>query len=110
MKYHIFAGCLATTLAASITVQGAQMSIPTTVVNGSDVFSGPSFTVSGNFGLSDFVYVEGVGTVDLAAGQFTANAAGVITARRRPIPAGTSGKPARRLPALPCPACLTPRC
>jgi hypothetical protein len=97
MKYHIFAGCIAATLAASITAQGAQMSIPTTVVNGTAVFSGPSFTVSGNFGLSDFVYVEGVGTVDLAAGQFTANAAGVITA---PPTANTGGHPGQTSPAL----------
>jgi hypothetical protein len=97
MKYYIFAGCIAATLAASITAQGAQMSIPTTVVNGTDVFSGPSFTVSGNFGLSDFVSVESIGTVDLAAGGFTANAAGVITA---PPTTNTGNHPGDTSPAL----------
>jgi PEP-CTERM motif len=52
--------------------------IPTTVVSGTSVFSGPTFTVSGNYGLNDIFSVEANGTVDLASGDFTANAAGVI--------------------------------
>src|SRR5205823_4354003 len=70
----------AATLTVGVTAYGLQMNIPITVVNGIDVFSGPSFTVSGNFGLSDFISVEAIGTVDLNFGNFTANAAGVITA------------------------------
>jgi hypothetical protein len=52
--------------------------IPTTVISGTSVFSGPTFTVSGNYGLNDTVSIEANGTVDLASGDFTANAAGVI--------------------------------
>src|SRR5246127_4578065 len=88
----------AATLAAIATAHGVQMSIPTTVVNGTDVFSGPTFAVSGNFGLTDFVNVEAIGTVDLASGAFTANAAGVITA---PATTNTGAHPGETSPANP---------
>jgi hypothetical protein len=52
--------------------------IPTMVISGTSVFSGPSFTVSGNYGVNDIIYIEGTGTVDLNFGNYTANAAGVI--------------------------------
>jgi PEP-CTERM motif len=58
--------------------QAAPFVIPTTVISGTDVFSGPTFTVSGNYGLNDIFSIEANGTVDLASGDFTANAAGVI--------------------------------
>jgi hypothetical protein len=88
----------AATLAAMVTAHGVQMSIPTTVVNGTDVFSGPTFSVSGNFGLTDFVNVEAIGTVDLASGAFTANAAGVITA---PATTNTGAHAGQTSPANP---------
>jgi PEP-CTERM motif len=47
-------------------------------VNGTDVFSGPSFVVAGNFGDTDTLSLRADGLVDLASGSFTANAAGVI--------------------------------
>ncbi|GCL44808.1 PEP-CTERM sorting domain-containing protein [Microcystis aeruginosa] len=59
-------------------VQAAQLIIPNTTVLGNNVFSGPSFTVSQNFSASDTLSVNVSGTVDIANGQFTANAAGVI--------------------------------
>jgi hypothetical protein len=58
--------------------QAVPFVIPTTVISGTSVFSGPSFTVSGNYGLNDIVSIEASGTVDLDFGNFTANAAGVI--------------------------------
>ena len=59
-------------------VQAAQLIIPNTTVLGTNVFSGPTFTVSQNFLPSDTLSVNVSGTVDLFFGQFTANAAGVI--------------------------------
>jgi hypothetical protein len=61
-------------------VQGGTLIIPTTALQGTDVASGPSFTVSGNFGANDVVSVRGVGVVDVATGEFTVNVAGVIVA------------------------------
>ncbi len=58
--------------------QAAVLSIPDTTVSATDVFSGPSFTVSGSFGSSDIVNVRGIGTIDLDYGDFTADAAGII--------------------------------
>ena len=98
MKKIVLLGCAAATLAVAVTAYGLQMNIPTTVVNGIDVFSGPSFTVSGNFGLGDFISVEAIGTVDLNFGNFTANAAGVITA---PPVTNTGNNPGQTAPALP---------
>ena len=98
MKKIVLLGCSAATLAVAVTAYGLQMNIPTTVENGIDVFSGPSFTVSGNFGLSDFISVEAIGTVDLNFGNFTANAAGVITA---PPVTNTGNNPGQTAPALP---------
>ena len=59
-------------------VQAAQLIIPNTTVLGTNVFSGPTFTVSQNFLPSDTLSVNVSGTVDLFFGEFTANAAGVI--------------------------------
>ncbi|TRU41594.1 MAG: PEP-CTERM sorting domain-containing protein [Microcystis aeruginosa Ma_QC_Ca_00000000_S207] len=59
-------------------VQAAQLIIPNTTVLGTDVFSGPTFTVSQNFLPSDTLSVNVSGTVDLFNGEFTTNAAGVI--------------------------------
>ncbi len=62
----------------SVPAFAASVTVPNTIVLGTNVFSGPSFVVSGNFGPSDTISLTAVGTVDLASGQFTANAAGVI--------------------------------
>jgi hypothetical protein len=80
MKIPCFVFTIAAALALALTAHAAELIIPSTTVLGTEVFSGPSFTVSGNFGVTDFVSVEATGTVDLASGLFTANAAGVITA------------------------------
>src|SRR5437773_10072010 len=98
MKKIVLLGCAAATLAVAVTAYGLQMNIPTTVVNGIDVFSGPSFTVSGNFGLGDFISVDAIGTVDLNLGNFTPNAAGVITA---PPLSNTGDNPGQTAPAPP---------
>ena len=58
--------------------QAAQLIIPNTTVLGTNVLLGPSFTVSQNFSPLDTLSVNVSGTVDIANGQFTANAAGVI--------------------------------
>lgn len=97
MKKLPFLLPVAVALAVGITASGAQLDIPTTTINGTDVFSGPSFTVSGDFALTDFISVEAVGTVDLSFGSFTANAAGVITA---PPITNTGASPGQTSPAL----------
>lgn len=59
----------------------AMLTIPAPItVAGTDVFSGPTFVVAGSFAASDTLNVTASGTVDLASGLFTANAAGVIVA------------------------------
>ena len=64
------------------TASADTLTIPTdiTVFGKTDVFSGPSFVVSGAFGATDWFALTADGTVDLASGRFTANAAGVIVA------------------------------
>ncbi len=52
--------------------------IPDAVVSSTDNFTGPSFTVSGNYTATDIVNVAGIGTIDLSYGNYTANAAGVV--------------------------------
>jgi hypothetical protein len=98
MKKLTLIGCLAAILASGATGHAIQMVIPTTVVSGVNVFSGPSFTVSGNYGLNDFVWIEAIGTVDLNVGNYTANAAGVIVA---PPTTNTGNNPGQTSPALP---------
>ena len=98
MKTACFILSAAVVLSLDVTARGAnQLDVPNTTINGTDVFSGPSFTVSGNFGLTDFISVEATGTVDLANGAFTANAAGVITA---PPLTNTGNTPGQTAPAL----------
>ena len=58
--------------------RGSVLVIPDTTIFGVDVFIGPSFVVSGNFGANDVINARGTGAVDLADGEFTANVAGVI--------------------------------
>ena len=65
-------------------VQAAQLIIPNTTVLGTDVFSGPTFTVSQNFLPSDTLSVNVSGTVDIWSGTLTMNAAGIITQTTQP--------------------------
>jgi hypothetical protein len=59
----------------------ATLTIPSAMtVLGTNVFVGPTFMVPGAFAPSDFFALAADGTVDLAAGGFIANAAGIIVA------------------------------
>nr|WP_244329378.1 Calx-beta domain-containing protein [Tolypothrix sp. PCC 7910] len=58
----------------------SKLNIPNTSVLGTNVFSGITFTVASNLLPSDTLSIEVSGTVDLANGQFFANAAGIIVA------------------------------
>ncbi len=97
MKHYACAVIVAAALLAAAAAHAISLNIPTTTISGVNVFSGPTFVVSGNYGLSDLVSVEGIGTVDLAFGNFTANAAGVITA---PPVTNTGNNPGQTSPAL----------
>jgi hypothetical protein len=88
MFKSLFPICVAASFAAG--AQAATVLVPDTTIYGTDVFSGPSFVVSGNFSVTDTISVRVDGTVDLAAGSFTANAAGVIVS---PPTANTGGHP-----------------
>ncbi len=63
-----------TLLVPSLTVLGTNSADGVGFDNG-----GPSFTVNGNFLGTDTLSLMVSGTVDLAGGDFTANAAGIIT-------------------------------
>jgi hypothetical protein len=75
----ISGACLFTLISASV-AKAAQFVIPNTIVQGTDVFSGPSFTLDQNYLASDTLNITVSGTVDLANGRFTSNAAGIIIA------------------------------
>src|ERR1700733_7501036 len=75
-KTLLLTAVLAVSMSAAI--RAATLEIPTTTVLGTDVFSGPTFAVSGNFTATDDINVTAFGTVDLASGAFTANAAGIL--------------------------------
>jgi hypothetical protein len=79
---------------------GAILSIPNTTVLGTDPV-GPSFTVSGNFSASDTISISATGLVDLNFGDFTANAAGIITA---PATTNTGNHPGETSPNISDPA------
>jgi hypothetical protein len=70
---------IATTL--GVAARASTLQVPNSFILGTDVInivSGPTFTVSGNFTASDDIDVQASGTVDLAFGAYTANAAGVL--------------------------------
>ncbi|WP_309739199.1 PEP-CTERM sorting domain-containing protein [Chamaesiphon sp. OTE_20_metabat_361] len=73
---------------SAASANAVSLTIPTTTVNGTDVFSGPSFTVTSNFLGTDTISLDVSGTVDLASGGYTVNAAGVL------IQGSTFGDPA----------------
>jgi hypothetical protein len=93
MKKNYLAATLSLSLCAG--VHAATLDVPTTTVLGTDVFTGPTFTVSGNFGASDDIDVTVSGTVDLASGDFTANAAGILVS---PATANTGAHPGQTSP------------
>jgi hypothetical protein len=70
---------LITTALGTCSASAASLTIPITTVNGTDVFSGPSFTVTSNFLGTDTISLNVSGTVDLASGNYTTNAAGILT-------------------------------
>jgi hypothetical protein len=74
-KLSLLAVAAITATAAPVTISG----LPITIM-GTDVFSGPSFVVSGNFTELDTLSLTATGTVDLASGLFNTNAAGIVVA------------------------------
>jgi parallel beta-helix repeat protein len=77
-----------------------QIPIPPTTVTGKDVLVQendpfPSFTLDRDYGPEDFFCLRATGTVDLASGRFTANAAGVIVS---PDPTNTGRSPGETSP------------
>ncbi|WP_159296339.1 PEP-CTERM sorting domain-containing protein [Microcystis aeruginosa] len=78
-KIAIASSAIAFSTLAISPVQAAQLIIPNTTVLGTNVFSGPTFTVSQNFLPSDTLSVNVSGTVDVWSGTLTMNAAGIIT-------------------------------
>ena len=75
---------------------GAILSIPNISVLATDSV-GPSFTVSGNFSASDTISIRASGLVDLNFGNFTANAAGIITG---PSTTNTGNRPGETSPNI----------
>jgi hypothetical protein len=75
-----------TLLASAITTFAGTISIPGTTVNGSDVFSGPTFTLTSAVAPTDTLTLTATGEVFLqGASAYGTNAAGVVTT------AGTTG-------------------
>ena len=70
---------LITTALSTSSANAASLTIPTTTVNGTNVASGPSFTVNSNFLGTDTISLDVSGTVDISAGGYTVNAAGILT-------------------------------
>jgi hypothetical protein len=61
-------------------VFAAVVPVPDTIVRGTDIVNGPTFTVNGNFGLDDTIDLTVTGTVHLTVDYYMTNAAGVILA------------------------------
>jgi hypothetical protein len=68
---------IATAVISTSSADAASLVIPTTTVNGTDVFSGPSFTLTSNFLGTDTISLNVSGTVNL--GPIIVNAAGIST-------------------------------
>ncbi len=64
---------------AASSANAASLNISSTIVDGTDVFSGPSFTVTNDFLATDTISLDVAGQVDIALGGYTVNAAGVLT-------------------------------
>lgn len=76
--------------AATLTIGG------NITVYGTDVFTGPTFTVSGNYAVTDYFSLVADGEVGLAGTAFYANAAGIVT---RPATTNTGAHPGQTSPA-----------
>ena len=94
--------CLFSFLGFAALMHGASLTVPDLTVLGTDAADGlafdaggPTFTVVGNFSGSDTLSLTVSGTVDLASGLFTANAAGIITA---PATTNTGAHPGQTSP------------
>jgi hypothetical protein len=70
---------LITTSLNASSANAASLTIPTTTVNGTNVSSGPSFNVTSNFLGTDTISLNVSGTVDTSSGNYTTNAAGILT-------------------------------
>ncbi|PSB51938.1 PEP-CTERM sorting domain-containing protein [Chamaesiphon polymorphus CCALA 037] len=73
-----------TTALSTSSANAASLTIPTTTVNGTDVFSGPSFTVNNDFLGTDTISLNVSGTVNLTntvptGSGYITNAAGILT-------------------------------
>jgi hypothetical protein len=79
---------LLSTVLSTSNAKAASLVIPTTTINGTDVTSGPSFTLTSNFLGTDTISVDVSGTVDLRNGDYTVNAAGVLIQGSTSGPAG----------------------
>jgi hypothetical protein len=101
MKSKNIAIILATVSLSTLTVTSsataASFTIPITTINGTDVNSGPSFTVTSNFLGTDTISLNVSGTIDIARFDlpegYTINAAGITTKPGRifatPVPTGS---------------------
>jgi PEP-CTERM motif-containing protein len=94
--------CLLIVVAFAAALRAAPLVIPTLTVHGTDASNGlgfdaggPTFTVAGNLLSTDTLSLTVSGTVDLASGAFTANAAGIITA---PLVTNTGNVPGQTSP------------
>lgn len=87
--------CGAATLA-----HGSILFIPSTTVLATDPV-GPTFTVVGNFSATDTISIRATGLVDLASGNYTANAAGIIAG---PATTNTGNHPGQTSPNISDPA------
>ena len=77
---------LAMLSATSVSLLAGTISIPSTTVHGTDVFSGPTLTLTSAVAPTDILTLTATGEVFLqGAGQYGTNAAGVLTT------AGTTG-------------------
>lgn len=81
-------------LCAATLAHGSILLIPSTTVLGTDSV-GPAFTVAGNFSATDTISIRASGLVDLASGNYTANAAGIIVA---PATTNTGNHPGQTSP------------
>jgi len=81
-------------LGAATLAHGSILFVPNTTVLATDP-AGPTFTVMGSFSATDTISIRATGLVDLAFGNYTANAAGIIAA---PATTNTGNHPGQTSP------------
>ncbi len=97
MKRLILALACTAVAVAPTPARAATLTIPAAItVLGTNVFAGPTFTVSGNFSVTDYFAMEADGEVGLAGSNFYNNAAGIVT---RPGTTNTGAHPGQVSPA-----------